>query len=79
MTASLLDAFLVEECTPHIVAVLRESAQEQSGHRYFTFNRFNVRLDLDAGVVTIEDELDPDVELALPLDEFMRRVEETDG
>ena len=76
MTASLLEEFLVEECTPHVVDVLSDAAEGQSGERYFTFNRFNVRLDLDAGVATIEDELDPDIELALPVDEFMQRVRE---
>lgn len=68
---------LVEECTPHVVAVPTEGAAGRSGERYFTFNRFNVRLDLDAGVATIEDELDPDIELVLPMGEFMQRVRET--
>jgi hypothetical protein len=45
MTASLLEEFLVEECTPHVVAVLTEGAAGRSEERYFTFNRFNVRLD----------------------------------
>ncbi len=74
MTAGLLDEFLAEECTPHVVQLLREAAQVESGERYFTFNRFNVRLDLDAGIATIEDELDPDLEADLPIDEFVQLV-----
>jgi hypothetical protein len=79
MTASLLEEFLAEECTPHVVGVLIEAAEGQSGERYFTFNRFNVRLDIDAGVATIEDELDPDIEFALPIDEFIQRVRAADS
>jgi hypothetical protein len=79
VTAPLLDEFLAEECTPHVVGVLRDAVRARSGKRYFTFNRFNVRLDLDGGTATIEDELDPDVELTLALDEFMQHVEGTDG
>jgi hypothetical protein len=74
MTAGLLDQFLEEECTPHVVQRLREAARVESGERYFTFNRFNVRLDLDAGIATVEDELNPEFEVDLPIDELVQLV-----
>jgi hypothetical protein len=68
---SLLEDFLTEECTDHVVSLLREEAKASSGEKYLTFNRFNVRLDLDARIATIEDELDPDEEVSLPLSQFL--------
>ena len=67
----LLEEFLAEECTDDVVGLLRDEAKASGGEKYFTFNRFNVRLDLDEGMATIEDELDPDAEVSLPLAEFL--------
>ena len=41
-----------------------------SGSRYLAFNVFNVRLDFDEGVATIEDELDPARSQTLSLEEL---------
>lgn len=58
--SALLDEFLAEECNAYVVGRIRDEARAGgSGKRYLTFNRFNVRLDLDSGVATVEDELDP--------------------
>lgn len=41
-----------------------------------TFNIFNVLLDPEAGVATVEDVLDPDRTETVNLDEFARMIEE---
>jgi hypothetical protein len=76
MTPSLLEQFLSEECDAHVVRRIREEVSA-SGERYLTFNRFNVRLDLNDGTATIEDELDPDSEASMPLTEFLANLPET--
>lgn len=68
---SLLHQFVAEECTPHVVAVLLNEASGDSGERYLTFNRFNVRLNLDTGVAVIEDELDPALEQCVSIHDLM--------
>jgi hypothetical protein len=73
--SSLLDQFLAEECNAYVVQRIRDEAAT-TGERYLTFNRFNVRLDLDAGVATIEDEIDPDTEISLPVAELLDRLPE---
>lgn len=73
--SSLLDQFLAEECNAYVVQRIREEAAA-AGERYLIFNRFNVRLDLDAGVATIEDEIDPDAETSLPVTELLDRLPE---
>jgi hypothetical protein len=42
-----------------------------SGVEHLTFNVFNVNMDFDSGTVTIEDELDADVEESVPMREFL--------
>jgi hypothetical protein len=59
-----------------VARVLGEPAQLEHGVRYFAFNRFNVRLDLDSRTATIEDELDPESEVALPLADLLARLPE---
>jgi hypothetical protein len=71
---SLLDQFVAEECTPHVVGMLRLAARGGAGTRYLTFNRFNVRLNLDSGEVVIEDELDPTREHCLSIRSLLERL-----
>ena len=70
MTGPLISLFLSDECNPYVVGRLRE---EIDAHRnaYLTFNRFNVRIDAKSSTVTIEDELDPDAEESLTMDDFL--------
>jgi hypothetical protein len=74
--ASLLDLFLEQEANAHVRRVLRDAANLEHGERYFAFNRFNVRLDLDSRTATIEDELDPESEVSLPLADLLARLPE---
>ena len=74
--SSLLDQFVAEECTPHVVGVLRAQTSGGTGERYLTFNRFNVRLDLDSGAAVIEDELDPDLEQSMSIQDFVAALPE---
>jgi hypothetical protein len=71
--ASLLEEFLSEEANDYVVATLREAANQTHGKRDFTFNRFNVRLDLEERTATIEDELDSEAELTIDLDDLLGR------
>jgi hypothetical protein len=72
--ASLLDLFLEQEADPQVARLLRDAAKLQHGERYFVFNRFNVGLDLESRTATIEDELDPESELSLPLEDLIDRL-----
>lgn len=73
---SLSDEFFAEECDDHVRAVLlNERSRRESGSRYFTFNRFNVKLDFDSATAIIEDELDPASNEAMGLPEFFARLE----
>lgn len=71
MTKPVLAEFLAYEADAgvrsELVAALAELA---TGRRYFTYNAFNVLLDVDAEVVTVEDELDVTRSDTLPLEEF---------
>jgi hypothetical protein len=69
------DRFFDEEANEHVRRVLTdEIGSRTAGSRYFTFNIFNVRIDVDAGVVTIEDELDPTCDESVSLEEFAARL-----
>lgn len=63
MSATLLDQFLAEECTPYVRDLVKsglEAGRSGAGPRTgrFEFNRFEVAFDLDEGGVLIEDVLD---------------------
>jgi hypothetical protein len=67
----ILDQFLSHDADEHVRRVLADEIKTRAaGSRNFTFNVFNVRIDVEHGVVTIEDELDPSREESVPLDEF---------
>ncbi len=73
MSACLIDRFFAEEFNDHVRAVVEEAAVEEAGVRYLTFNVFNVAVDLDSGLVTVEDELDPSAECTVSLAAFLER------
>ena len=73
----LADRFFAEEANDYVRGVLdRELSSRTSGSHYFTFNVFNVRLNFDHGLATIEDELDAGSSESLSLDELRRRLHE---
>jgi len=68
MTECLVEQFLANEATPYVVDTLLAAISDpRNGPRYFTFNAFNVSIDFDGDLATIEDEFDPDVASILPL------------
>lgn len=76
MGACLIDRFFAEEFNDHVRAVVEEAVAEEVGARYLTFNVFNVAIDLDGGLVTVEDELDASAECTVSLASFLERVRE---
>jgi hypothetical protein len=74
--ADLVARFFAEDADEQTKRVLDDELRSRtSGSRYFTFNVFNVRLDFDEQVATIEDELDAQSAESLPLDDFRKAVE----
>lgn len=71
------ERFLAEELAAvGVIEVVREVLHRRSvGAEYLTFNVFNLRLDFDTRVATVEDELEPDEEERLPLDDFAALIE----
>lgn len=71
---SVVTEFLENELDEYVREVLLRELD--AGHAaYLTFNIFNVRIDPDLALVTIEDELDPDREESLEVAEFRSMVE----
>ena len=71
MTAPLVLCFLQEECNEYVRSLLlAEMPRRSVGVKYLTFNVFNVNLDFEQQLVTVEDELDPDADETLPLSAF---------
>jgi hypothetical protein len=72
---ALVDLFFSEEGNEYVLGRLREElATERDG--YLTFNGFNVRIEREPSTVTLEDELDPDAQKAMALDDFVRLLME---
>ena len=77
VVADLADRFFAEEANEHVKGVFGQELRSRiNGSRYFTFNVFNVRLNFDEDVATIEDELDVASAESLSLDELRRRLSE---
>jgi hypothetical protein len=75
--ADLADRFFADETDEYVKGLLDIAlSTSTSGTRYFEFNVFNVRLDFDAGVATIEDVLDPTRSESLSLVELRTRLGE---
>jgi hypothetical protein len=64
--------FLDLEVTAHDRDLMLLAARERTqGIEHFSFNIFNVLIDVDRNVVTIEDDLDADSEEEVSMDEFL--------
>ena len=80
MISNLLEQFLARECTPHVRQLLEEAIAEASELRpHFEFNRFEVTVERDEGVVLLEDVLDATEAgvLRVPLAEFVKALRKT--
>jgi hypothetical protein len=73
----LLDQFLKEDATPHVRDLLLRAIEElelsrPGAVREFTFNRFNVTIDSNSDMATLQDDLDTSEagELGMRLSEF---------
>jgi hypothetical protein len=51
--------------------MLRAARERTRGIEHFSFNIFNVLIDVDRKVVTIEDDLDSEIEEEADMDEFL--------
>jgi hypothetical protein len=72
---TVIEEFSLNEFDHYVAGVLgrKLAARRRAEH---TFNIFNVVLDPDAGLATVQDELDPDRSEVVALTEFARMVEE---
>lgn len=71
MTLSPVQDFMNHEADDFVRSeLLRAIDQLDAGQRYFTYNTFNVLLDADAQLATVEDELDVDRAETVSLDTF---------
>ena len=73
---TLLEQFVREECTPHVRHLICQASAGLRVRHEFEFNRFNLLLDLEAGLARISDELDvsPAGSVDVALAEFLKAV-----
>lgn len=77
MSDALISRFINDEATPHVVSTLIKALSDGGeGSKYFTFNSCNVLLDFDLSLATIEDELDPESQVSIPLLQFSQLLAE---
>lgn len=75
---SALDEFLTGELNDFIRRQLLAAIEQlQAGRRYFNYNTFNVLLDADTAMATVEDELDAGRQSTIPLGQFEELVRAT--
>ena len=78
--SNLLDQFVSEECTDSLSNMLSNEigALQNNGPQFkeYTFNRFNLYVDLMKGEARLEDDLDPDESgvLTVPLDRLLEAI-----
>lgn len=72
---TVISEFFLNEFNDYVAGVLRRELSARR-HAELTFNIFNVLLDPEAGLATVQDELDPDRSEVVDLAEFARMVEE---
>lgn len=59
MSTSLLEAFLSQECTPYVRQLIeRTLADPAQRHVRLTFNRFEITIEREREIATLEDVLD---------------------
>jgi len=71
---TVVSEFFLNEFNDYVAGVLRRELSARR-HAELTFNIFNVLLDPDAGLATVQDELDPARSEVVDLAEFARLVE----
>lgn len=75
MDVFLVDRFFQEDCDAHTRRVLLAAISSVAcGAAYFTFDIFNVLIDHDRNVVTVEDELEAGLQQSVPLPLFRERL-----
>lgn len=72
---TVISEFFLNEFNDYVAGVLRRELSARR-HTELTFNIFNVLLDPEAGLATVQDELEPDRSEVIDLSEFARMVEE---
>jgi hypothetical protein len=71
MTRPVLAEFFAHEVDEYVRLELLTAIDElATGRRYFTYNVFNVLLDADGQIATVEDELDVQRSETVPLGSF---------
>ncbi len=71
----MVDAFFAHECDDNLREILTTViATRDSGIARRGFNLFEVVVDFDSHLVTVEDLLDPDAETTVSLSEFVSRL-----
>jgi hypothetical protein len=74
----MLEQFFLVEGDERLVEILTEAVDsaEAPTRSYFTFNVFNVWIDLGLGIVRIQDDLPPGEEYEVTIVEFRQRLDE---
>lgn len=72
---AVISEFFLNEFNDYVASVLRRELAARR-HAELTFNIFNVQLDPEAGLATVQDELDPERSEVISLAELARMVEE---
>ena len=68
--------FFSEELDTSLADDILELVRERtSGQSYLELNVFNLRIDIDAALVTVEDELDPESEEMVELPDFIAMIQ----
>lgn len=58
--SNLLEQFITQECTAHVRRLLEDAIADVATLRHhLEFNRFEVTIEHDANIVTLEDVIDP--------------------
>lgn len=79
MTRALEGRFFADELNGYVrELLLAEISRRTSGRAEFSFNVFDVLIDVDAGAVTLTDVLQADVEVTVALDSFAVRLRHGD-
>jgi len=75
MALTLVSEFIAQEATDYVRGLLRDAIQDSgNSSRRFEFNRFEVTIDHEQGVVLVEDVLDAGETgmQSVPIKEFSR-------
>lgn len=75
----LFESFMSNEFSPYVHKLIFDAVREHEARpelelQSFEFNVFDVKLDFVNQTAVLQDVLDPNGTLQLPLDEFLRRL-----